>query len=153
MVALLGVIVVALAARQPPAPLPGTPTLTPADERLLQEATATWAAFRAEKMIRPGESQDDWRARIGPMGQCDVTRGTIQVFQNRDGAFKPVRLPPDACLDGTSIVEYGPGPRPYPGESNHITLVRRGDQRTGVTSIGRVSNPDPRFDFLREALK
>ena len=31
--------------------------------------------------------------------------------------------------------------------------VRRGDAVTGVTSIAYVTNPDPRFDFLREALK
>ena len=147
-------IVVALAARQPPAPLPGTPTLTPADERLLQEATATWEAHRAESMPRPDESQDDWRARVGPMDECTVTMGTIQRFRTRAGVYKPVRLPPDACMNGSSILEFwGPEPRPYPEESNHITLVRRGDQTTGVTSIGRVSNPDPRFDFLREAQK
>jgi hypothetical protein len=65
---------------------------------------------------------------------------------------RDVQLPDDACVEGEAIGEFLRLP-PEMGGSNTVLRVRRGDAITGVTVISYVTNPDPRFDFLREALK
>jgi hypothetical protein len=151
-------LVLLVLAVPPPATTPTTrpfriPTLSPADERLAAKGEATWGAVQTAVGILPGESQAEWHARVGYPEQCDLTMGRIVKILVRNYVYKPVQLPPDACHDGTGLVEWGPGTRLYPGENGNVTVIRQGDRGTAVTSIGRVMNPDPSFDWLREALK